>query len=571
MFLTTAPYQQYFDENGDPLDAGAIYFGQPNQNPETAPIAVFWDEAGTQPVAQPVQTMNGYAVRSGTPASLFSGGDYSTTIKNRRGSLIAYSPSSSSFAAQIANSTDSSKGAGLVGYKLNATGSVGRTVASKLDEHVSVKDFGAVGNGVADDTTAFNAALAVCTCVYVPAGTYKISGSIAMVLSGQSLIGEGRDVVTITSTSASLPNITLLGGVPGFRIEGMMIVKSVAGTAGGHGISFLGSTNASILRGLEVRNCFIGISLGACDEGMLDNVTCRGNWSHGIFNTNAASYGPCQWRMKQVLCSSNVGDGIRISVTTGPAGLIMGCWDTVETYANSGAGVSLLGNPTTPIFDFRLTNGFLGSDNTAGINFDTYGGKHRVMSTFIERAGRDATGPTFSTPGSNVAHGIAISANNTDVSISSCLIDECSLNGIIQLGGLCVVSGCTIYNNGAALTAGQRNGISTTGGRISVCGGALTNLGSALQAYGFSTTHDNFVVTGVDLSNNATGPYNLGLIPTWGTIAGNFAPFVSNYLPGTIEKLTFNIGRTPSAAFSGAETLNVVGGLLKNGVVYNNP
>lgn len=51
------------------------------------------------------------------------------------------------------NNTDPTKGASLIGYK-------GRSVADKLGDLVSVKDFGAVGDGVADDYAAITAAIA---------------------------------------------------------------------------------------------------------------------------------------------------------------------------------------------------------------------------------------------------------------------------------------------------------------------------------------------------------------------------------------------------------------------------
>jgi hypothetical protein len=62
--------------------------------------------------------------------------------------------------------------------KLGSTGTV-RGLDDKLAEVVSVKDFGAVGDGVADDTAAIQAALdAGFGTVYFPAGTYRITDTL---------------------------------------------------------------------------------------------------------------------------------------------------------------------------------------------------------------------------------------------------------------------------------------------------------------------------------------------------------------------------------------------------------
>ena len=76
MLATQPPFPQYFDTDGSPLDGGRLYFGQVNQNPEIAPITVYWDAAGTQPAAQPIETLNGYTYRNGTPAQVYADTDY---------------------------------------------------------------------------------------------------------------------------------------------------------------------------------------------------------------------------------------------------------------------------------------------------------------------------------------------------------------------------------------------------------------------------------------------------------------------------------------------------------------
>lgn len=70
-------------------------------------------------------------------------------------------------------------------FTQSGTGAVSRSVTSKLAEYVSVKDFGAIGNGVADDTAAIVAAITYADSlgggtVYFPPGTYATSTGITM-------------------------------------------------------------------------------------------------------------------------------------------------------------------------------------------------------------------------------------------------------------------------------------------------------------------------------------------------------------------------------------------------------
>jgi hypothetical protein len=88
----TGPYPIFTDLDGTPLDDGYLYIGEINQDPEQNPIQVFWDANLLIPATQPIRTSNGYAYRNGTPALLYTAGEFSITIRNKREEFVLYSP-----------------------------------------------------------------------------------------------------------------------------------------------------------------------------------------------------------------------------------------------------------------------------------------------------------------------------------------------------------------------------------------------------------------------------------------------------------------------------------------------
>jgi class 3 adenylate cyclase len=94
-------------------------------------------------------------------------------------------------------------GAALIGYLPAGTNAVATTVQAKLRETVSVKDFGAVGDGVTDDTAAIQAAIDAASHVYIPAGTYTISAPLIL---RKSIRIEGANRISTTiQTNANIP------------------------------------------------------------------------------------------------------------------------------------------------------------------------------------------------------------------------------------------------------------------------------------------------------------------------------------------------------------------------------
>jgi hypothetical protein len=114
-----------------------------------------------------------------------------------------------------------------------------RALSLSLDESVNVKDFGATGNGVTDDTTAMRAALAYAISnkkpLWIPPGNYLTDtltyGSVAYA-SQVPIIGAGRNVTKLSKKSSdglalliigasSATNFTASVKLVGFTLQGI--------------------------------------------------------------------------------------------------------------------------------------------------------------------------------------------------------------------------------------------------------------------------------------------------------------------------------------------------------------
>ena len=103
----------------------------------------------------------------------------------------------------------------------------------KLREFVSVKDFGAVGDGAADDTAALKAAIDDVSAagggvVRIPRGTYKHTG--LTLPANITLQGEGYHVTVLDYTTATGNGITLASGARHVSILDLKLHSSGAST-----------------------------------------------------------------------------------------------------------------------------------------------------------------------------------------------------------------------------------------------------------------------------------------------------------------------------------------------------
>lgn len=115
-------------------------------------------------------------------------------------------------------------------YTALGIGAVIRTSAGKLSDFLSVKDFGALGNGLSNDTLAFQRALAAHDCVYVPSGRYLIAGTITL-SERQTLCGAGEtsviecidksfNAIEVVADFAKISNLRIIKGNVGIKLYG---------------------------------------------------------------------------------------------------------------------------------------------------------------------------------------------------------------------------------------------------------------------------------------------------------------------------------------------------------------
>lgn len=158
----------------------------------------------------------------------------------------------------FANTADPTKGDALVGVKQPFAGAVARTQHDKNAETISIKDFGVVGDGVTDDTVAFQAFL----------NQVNTSGRIGIIADGSFLVTalelfptKNIDLVfeggasIIGAAGSSAPVLLIDGGVtrPRVSINGMGRIDNSRRT-------YIPATASGTA--LEIRRCTQFISIG---------------------------------------------------------------------------------------------------------------------------------------------------------------------------------------------------------------------------------------------------------------------------------------------------------------------
>lgn len=386
-------------------------------------------------------------------------------------------------------------------------------VNDKLKDIVSVKDFGAVGDAVTDDTTALQDAINYATAngksLYVPSGKYLISSSLSIIRpTGEyradsfKMFGDGGGSIflgytlcpgTVIFTNSDVPILSfperITGGFNNLYIEHMRLEQTNA-AATNPVISLAITAGYSKFSHLEIRQGGLGDGVKILKGYLTTFEFCN------IVNKDLVNVGSGVTR---------VGVGINL-VSTQSGGLFTARKITCRGWLNA----YVLGNGTTSLFNTKLeqcessivTNGITVSANMIKTVIDTcyfegvYGkcvidnGKATKVSDsmFLEgyAVGIDSTGSTYG----NVYCDNMMHVDGTN-SIGVDVYADGDANGRQK-----VITGNHIYFLSSGGTVAGVNGIKITGANPSLS--ILDNTFRPRRAWvgGAGTTKINNASTG---------------------------------------------------------------------------
>lgn len=271
-----------------------------------------------------------------------------------------------------------------------------------------IRTYGAVGDGVTDDTAAILAASAACAGrVYVPASgaCYLFSSTLSFSGGSFAVVGDQQMQSCIESTAPALPIIaatdTSGGVIANLHLTHTAPVSGVRPTIsqvapGGDGVRVSGSTNDLTIANVYVEDNDVGLNLDRVTHGILTDVITLDNTGHGIAMAGTG------WQMADVFTAGNGGDGLYVAGNGSlePA-------NTVQAWYNVGHGIELIGagGPLSATF----ANCYVGADLQSGFYLDSNGGTLNITSCQLEGG---AAGGLYATPSNAAVNLFSIAANN---------------------------------------------------------------------------------------------------------------------------------------------------------------
>jgi hypothetical protein len=149
---------------------------------------------------------------------------------------------------------------------------------------INVLDYGAVGDGTNDDTSAIQLALNTGKTVYFPDGTYKITDTLTVNSGTRKIYGNGNKTVIAPYLSAGKSCFDLTVQAVRFEMDGFYFNLPSGEQSDVLAIKFSSATPAN--RGNTIRNIWIqGLQKGFTAGDTFARITIQ-SWNHSFLETN---------------------------------------------------------------------------------------------------------------------------------------------------------------------------------------------------------------------------------------------------------------------------------------------